>query len=615
MFSCKKCKEPFYVLGAELRGNTLRVQCQCLKGHKGKRDLSRYQADSMAPEIFKGLFTCTMCGSTMSIIRSDVDRHIVEYIFLCPVHGVIPKQIPSYYHNAVLGITESMKDDKSILNSRNCPKCGQLFATNEIEEKKGILTFKYRCPAGHKELRYVPANAEESIHKAVFKRLLHCEQCGLPCQVDNTSIKGDKAKIEAICPAHGKQRKEMPARYERLIDKIADALSEGSIVQSMLKCTDCSNNLSIRSVEIDKDKYKLKCSCSNGHNRELVQPTDLDAEAIDSIIEGVLKCNDCDLLMDVVGTKVSGNMVELELVCPVHNCMKKSVAGNIYKHLEERESHIDRTDTIDKSLICDMCPSPVTIKETKVKDDIVELKVVCRNRHGSERYLSRTAKIPSLERYYMQLYECYKCHGKRDLVDIIDDNGKSIAHLCCTNDKESEFQIPEDHKVIVRDAYLNTKSLSDLEVLVEKKLENTRACEYQMNSSADVAEMLDIVSNVINQHSVLFVGEKGEGKSGNEIWYYGKALDGDEFVVVGSVSKEELSIRISISSNNEKKLEVMLAEMRENLREILLRIQTKSDDTAPRKIACPQCNAALEKRALPGETILCDHCGTPLHFG
>jgi len=551
----------------------------------------------------------------MSLIRSDVDRHIVEYIFLCPVHGVIPKQIPSYYHKAVLTIIDSMKDAKSILNSRNCPKCGQLFATHEIEEKKGILIFKYRCPAGHKELRYVPADAEESILKAAFKRLLHCEQCGLPCQVLNSTVKGNKAKIEVSCPAHGKLRKEMPAQYERLIDKISDALSEGSIVQSMLRCTDCSSNLSIRSVEIDKDKYKLKCSCSNGHSRELVQPTDLDAEAVDAIVQGVLKCNHCDLLMEVISTKVSGNMVELELVCPTHNVMKKGVTGDIYKHLEDREAHIDRTEMIEKSIICDKCSSPVTIKETRVKDDIVELKVVCRNGHNNERYLSKTGKHSSLERYYMQLYECYKCHGTRDLVNITDEEDKSEVHLYCNNDKESEFQIPEEHKVIARDAYLKTKSLDDLEALVEKKLENTHACEYQMDPSADVSEMLDIVSNVINQHSILYIDEKSDGKSGNEIWYYGKALDGDEFVVTGSVSKEELSIRISISSNNEKKLEIMLTEMRDNLREILLRIQTKSDDTAPRKIACPQCNAALSKRALPGETLLCDHCGTPLHFG
>ncbi|TFH00572.1 MAG: hypothetical protein E4H14_19510, partial [Candidatus Thorarchaeota archaeon] len=314
MFICKKCKEPFYLLSSELRGSTLQLNCQCLKGHKGKRDISKFQADSMAPEIFKGLFTCTDCGSVMSLIHSDLGRSEVEHIFLCPIHGIIPKRNPSYYHAAVTGAMTSVNSAKSILDSFSCPKCGQIFSTHEVEEKKGIMIFKYGCPSGHKELRYVPTDADPAILKTAFKRLLHCVQCGLPCQVIETSVKGDTARIEVSCPVHGKTRKVMPAKHAWMIEKIAEAVSEGSIVRSMLNCTECSSRLSIRSIEIDKDKYKLKCSCPNGHTREMFQPTELDAEAIDSIVSGVLKCNQCDLLTDIVSTKKVGALVELELV-------------------------------------------------------------------------------------------------------------------------------------------------------------------------------------------------------------------------------------------------------------------------------------------------------------
>ena len=215
----------------------------------------------------------------------------------------------------------------------------------------------------------------------------------------------------------------------------------------------------------------------------------------------------------------------------------------------------------------------------------------------------------------MQLYECHKCHGSRDLQRIDDLDGKTEVFLFCKQHEDSDLEIPPEHKEAVRDAFLNTKSLRDLEILVDKTLQTKRACEYQMDANADVAEMLEIVKNVIGQHSVLYVDEKTDPKTGLEAWHYGKALDGDEYVVIGSASKENLTLRITIASNNEKKLEVMLAEMRENLREVLLRIQTKSDDSAPQKISCPQCNAGLAKRALPGETIVCEHCATPLHFG
>jgi len=615
VFVCKKCKEPFYVLSGEMRGSTLRLYCQCLKGHKGKRDLSRDQADSMGLEIFKGLYTCTECGSIMSLIHSDVGRKDTDEIFVCPIHGVKTKRIPSYYHNAAIAAKETMNNGTSILESLNCPKCGQLFSTREVEEKKGVMVFKYQCPSGHKELRYVPTDAHPAILKTTFKRLIHCEQCGLPCKILNTSTKGDKARIEVSCPAHGKTRKEMPAKHAWMIEKIADAVSGGSIVRSMLNCTECSGSLSIRSIELDKDKYKLKCSCPNGHTRELIQPTELDEEAIDAIVAGVLKCNECDLLTNILSTKTTGSMIEFELLCPVHQDMKKGVVGGIYKHIEEREPQIDKMETVEKSLKCDKCPSVVTIKDTKVKDKIIELKVECRNGHSSERYVSRTAEFEGVMRYYTQLYECQKCHGSRNLLRIDDDEEKTKVFLFCRQHEDTDLEIPPEHKEAVRVAFLKTKSLRDLEILVDKTLQTKRACEYKMDANADAEEMLEIVKNVIGQHSVLYVDEKTDPKTGFEAWYYGKALDEDEYVVIGSASKEKLSLRITIASNNEKKLEVMLAEMRENLREVLLRIQTKSDDSAPRKISCPQCNAALAKRALPGETMVCEHCGTPLHFG
>ena len=63
------------------------------------------------------------------------------------------------------------------------------------------------------------------------------------------------------------------------------------------------------------------------------------------------------------------------------------------------------------------------------------------------------------------------------------------------------------------------------------------------------------------------------------------------------------------------KMNILLSEMRDNLREVLLKLQDKTGDIAPKKIQCVECGAALPKRALPGETIICEHCGTPLHWG
>ncbi|MFW9975997.1 MAG: hypothetical protein ACFFDQ_12070, partial [Candidatus Thorarchaeota archaeon] len=180
---------------------------------------------------------------------------------------------------------------------------------------------------------------------------------------------------------------------------------------------------------------------------------------------------------------------------------------------------------------------------------------------------------------------------------------------------DSQVEIPTSHAAIARDAYLSTMTMSDLEKLLETSLQTERAAEYQIEPDADLQEMVDIVNDVIEQQSVKFVGEKSGTKNGEESWYYGKAQAGTQYIVIGSVSKENLTMRISVSSDDENKMNMLLSEMRDNLREVLLRLQAKTGDTAPRKIECVQCGAALPKRALPGETVVCEHCGTHLHWG
>ncbi len=615
IFTCKKCKEPFYVQAGELKGQTLRVYCQCLNGHKGKRDISRYQADSMANEVFEGIFTCIECGSTMTLMNTDVGKHKAEYIFVCPIHGLQRREIPAFYHTAVAGMQGGMNCSKSILDSLSCPKCSEVFAVSEISEKKGILEVKLRCPNGHKEMRFIPKIADESVLKTVVKRLIHCDQGGLPCQVLGTQPKGNKAQVELVCPAHGKMKKELPAEYAWMIESIVEAMSEGSIVRSMLNCRDCGNSLSIKSIELDKMKYKLKCSCMNGHSIELSQPADLDEEAIDSIVSGVLKCNDCNLVVDIIETKVSGNEVELKLICPVHGDFKKNVSVGIFKHVEERNKHIDRMPSTEESLVCEKCKSPMTIRDAKVRNNIITLKMECRNGHGFERHLHIGASEPVVERFYCQLYECHKCHNQLTLSHIDDKGDKSEAFLSCEQHGDSQVEIPTSHAAIARDAYLSTMTMNDLEKLLETSLQTERAAEYQIEPDADLQEMIDIVNDVIEQQSVKFVGEKSGTKNGEESWYYGKALSGTQYIVIGSVSKENLTMRISVTSDDENKMNMLLSEMRDNLREVLLRLQAKTGDTAPRKIECVQCGAALPKRALPGETVVCEHCGTLLHWG
>ena len=121
------------------------------------------------------------------------------------------------------------------------------------------------------------------------------------------------------------------------------------------------------------------------------------------------------------------------------------------------------------------------------------------------------------------------------------------------------------------------------------------------------------MKSVIEQHDVHFIADT-ESKGANLAWYYGKALQGSQFVVKGSVAGDTREIEIDGFSDNEKNLSSLIAHMRENLREVLLRVHEDADDIQPLIVQCVHCNAALSKRGLPGETTLCEHCGVPLHW-
>ncbi|MFQ5833126.1 MAG: hypothetical protein ACE5H4_10515 [Candidatus Thorarchaeota archaeon] len=613
MFTCKKCREPFYVEEAEIRGNNLRVYVQCLNGHKGKREISRFQADNSAFELFEGLFTCVECGSKMGIASTDAHRNRMEYIFVCPIHGARPRHIPGLYHPTVTELQTEVNTAKSVLDSLSCPRCGEVFVVHEIEERAGIVAAKAKCPNGHKEMRFIPRQTDESILKTVLKRLIHCDTCGLPASIENVSTKGNKTKVQISCPVHGSAKKELPAQFSHLLDSVAQAVTEGTLLRSVLKCKDCGNPLSVRSIEESRDDYKLKIGCSNGHNYEMIQHIEWSDEATDEIARAVLKCNECDLLTKIVEQKVDGTRAEIEVVCPIHQTMKKGLTVEVFKHLEVRDPEIDRQPSIEESLKCLKCGTPVTVRDSGFGKGMIEAKVECQKNHGDTRYYVEDFGPEILEQVYDKMFECHKCHRPMDLVSFQEVKDKGQVNLVCEKHGERRLEVPATHGLMVRDAYTARMSLPKIQTLTKTTLTKEDASTFQFDPGLDSDEMFQTARSVIEQHDVQFVSDD-QTNGVKQAWYYGKALKGDEFVVVGSVSGDKHEIEIQGFSDNEEHLGSLMAHMRENLREVLLRIREDADDIQPLIVQCVHCNAALSKRGLPGETTRCEHCGVPLHW-
>jgi hypothetical protein len=612
MFTCRKCREPYFVLAAQIRGRNLRVYLQCINGHKDKRDLSQFQADNAAFELFQGLFSCVQCGSIMDIASTDAHRDKVEYIFLCPIHGPQRRVAPTLYHPTVNQLRTEVNAAKSVLDSMSCPRCGQVFAIHEIEEKGEFLELKSKCPNGHKELRFVTRDADESIMKTVLKRLVHCDTCGLPCSIQDKSSKRDKMRLELVCPVHGSSKKEFPIAYASLLDDVSQAVTEGSRIRTTLRCADCGKALSIRSIEASKDEYKIKATCADGHSFEMVQSIDWSDEATTEISQALLKCEKCDLLTEIGSKKVDGTKAEIEVYCPIHGSMRKALTVDALKNLERVQEEIDRQPSIDESLKCVRCGTPVVIKELKANKETVEAKIECQRGHGDTRYYLNSLSPAALATIYDKAYECHKCHQPLTLVEIDQEGPKGIVRMTCEKHGERKHEIPVEHSEAMRDAFTAKATLQFLESIIET-LGHEEICSFQFDPGSDPDEILQIVKSVIEQHDLHFVSES-KSDSMASAWYYGKGFRGSQFVVVGVVSGENRDIKIRVFSDNEEKLNTILAHMRENLREILLRIRADADDIQPIIIQCEKCGAGLSKRGLPGETTLCEHCGVPLHW-
>ncbi|MFW9966749.1 MAG: hypothetical protein ACFFEA_06295 [Candidatus Thorarchaeota archaeon] len=574
--------------------------------------MSQFQADSAAFDLFKGLFTCVECGSTMDIASTDAHRDKVEYIFLCPIHGPQRRVAPTLYHPTINQLRTEVNAAKSVLDSMSCPRCGQVFAIHEIGEKGEFLELKSKCPNGHKELRYASRDADDSILKTILKRLVHCDNCGLPCTIQDKSAKGNKIRLELICPVHGTNKKEMPIAYGNLLDDVSQAVTKGTLLRSTLKCADCGKPLSVRSIEASKDDYKIKTTCADGHSFEMVQQIDWSDDVTEEISRSILKCNQCDLLTEIGSKKFEGTKAEIEVLCPLHGSMRKALTVDALKNLGRVEDSIDRQPSIDESLKCVKCGTPVVIKEIKTGKNTVEAKVECQRGHGDSREYLQSLSSSALVEIYDRAYECHKCHQPLELLEIEQEESIGRVRMSCEKHGERKHEIPVEHSAAVRDAFTAKATMPYLESILET-LGHEDSCSFQFNAGADPDEILQIVRSVIEQHDLHFVSE---GKSDNMMsaWYYGKGFRGSQFVVVGAVSEENREIKIRVFSDNEKKLGTILAHMRENLREILLRIRADADDVQPLIILCEKCGAGLSKRGLPGETTLCEHCGVPLHW-
>ena len=454
VFSCNRCGEPLYIRSAEMKDKILTMDVQCLRGHRSVRRLSENQANEMAHEVFKKLYTCTDCGSNMTHIEERGQGNSIEGVFLCPIHGPQKREFPQSFHAIVELAGAEVNSPRSIIDSFRCPQCGLVFAVNSIDQRRGILEVETRCANGHKATRYLPSSLDTALLKNILQRIVHCDKCGLPGLITEVENRGSTTRLTITCPIHGSAKKEILSTQLDLLQEAVSEIPEDAVVKSSLTSYDCAHALAIRSIEASKQGYKLKCVCpGTKHTSDRILPLTWNEPVVNRIAVALLTCEECGNLTHILDTRKTKNKVGFRIVCPTHGVMNREVPTDVFKHISAHQTKIDRMPSIVKNLSCEKCSMPLNVRDVEERRGLVEFDVDCRNGHRTKRLFVPGLDKQTLTGLYKRLYQCPECFESLELVYIEPRDREDRVVLLCPIHGKIVLDIPPDHAKAMQSAY------------------------------------------------------------------------------------------------------------------------------------------------------------------
>lgn len=454
MFSCQKCHEPLYIRNVELKDRILTFESQCLNGHRCVRRLAEHQIKDIGTEIFKKLFICFDCGSSMTKLDSQVQGMKTEGIFLCPQHGFQKREYPKSYSSNIDIAASEVDSPRSIIDSFRCPQCGLVFAVNAIEERRGIITVETKCPNGHKANRYLPATVEQSLLKKILQRIVHCDRCGMPGHMADVEKTSNSAKIHTSCSVHGIIKKEIPLSFLDPLCLAVSEIPEDAVLKATLTAHDCRQSLAIRSIEDDKSGYRLKCICpGTKHTNERILPLTWNDAIVKRVASALLTCDECGNLTHILGRRKSSKKVSFQIVCPVHGVMQREATPTVFDIISDYEHMLDYFPSIVKSLSCTKCQLPLNLKDVEERRGLIEFDVECRNGHGSKRLFKPGLNSQTLVGLYKRFNQCPECYEPLELVYVQPGAREDRVVLLCSIHGKFVFDIPPDHAKAMQQAY------------------------------------------------------------------------------------------------------------------------------------------------------------------
>ncbi|MHA1246984.1 MAG: hypothetical protein ACTSPE_06630 [Candidatus Thorarchaeota archaeon] len=454
MFTCTKCGEPLYVADAELKDKILRLDVQCLQGHKSVRRLVERQADEIAEEIFARMFVCLDCGSLMAHLYTETHRGEAEETVLCPIHGPQRRSFPVKYIPAVNEVISEMEPDRAVADSFVCPECGKVFAVREIDERPDYYEMKVRCPNGHRYTRYVAKNASADLLNKILQRVLNCERCTLPGHVEKVEHRGSKIRVHVACPVHGVSRKDLPATLEESFRSAVESIPDDAALRAMLTSLECPQPMAIQRIERDEKGYRFKMLCpATGRSTQSSLPVKWTGSARALVTRSVLTCDECGLLTHLTDKRERRGRVQFKVVCPIHGLMQREVPSDVFEIVTEEAEKIDYFPAIAKTLSCTKCGQPLIVRDIDEHRGMIEMKSECRNGHKNKRFFVSAMNEETYRQIFKMVYQCPECYGPLDLVDIKPAGRESRVTLLCPLHGKVVLEVPPKHAEIMRRTY------------------------------------------------------------------------------------------------------------------------------------------------------------------
>ena len=378
----------------------------------------------------------------------------IEGLFLCPIHGTEKREFPRAYLAAVEFAASSVDTARSITDSFRCGQCGLVFAVSNIDERDQVLELAVRCANGHKHDRFIPLSIDSDLLKKILQRVIHCDRCGLPGNVIDQERRKSVTRVTTSCPVHGSSRKDIPTSVVSLFEEAIAEVPEDAVVRSMLTSGECKRPLTVRSIHESKSGFRIKCACpSSGHTTERTLPITWSESVANRLAHAILSCDECGHLTHILDKRKRKKNTKFRIVCPIHGVMTRECSSEVFDVIDAQQKAIDRKASMIRSLSCEKCMMPLTVRDVEERRGLIEFDVECRNGHRSKRLFVPGLSQETLVDLYKQLYQCPECYEQLDLVYIEPRGREDRVVLLCSLHGKYVLDIPPDHAEAMQRAY------------------------------------------------------------------------------------------------------------------------------------------------------------------